>query len=192
MSDSEDPGAPPPPPPPPPPIEGPPTSTPAWGSPPADAPPPPPPPQYGTPPGATPNYGAPPPPPPPPPPYGQAPPAYGQQQPAYGGQPYGYAAPPQQTEGGAIGALIASIVAWVACPIIPAIVALALIPGSRRKIAESQGRLGGDGLLTAAKWVSIIHLVFWGLLIGLFIVLAIIGAIAGDTSNTSDFSLGLS
>jgi hypothetical protein len=144
--------------------------------------PPPPPPNYGAP-SPPPNYGAPPPPPPPPPGYGAAP--YGApQQPAYG------YAPPQQTEGTAIGALIASIVAWVACPIIPAIVALVLIPGSRRKIAESGGRMTGEGLLTAAKWVSIIHLAFWGLLIVLFVFLAIVGTLAGDT-NSSDFSLGL-
>jgi hypothetical protein len=78
------------------------------------------------------------------------------------------------------------------CPVVPAVVALALIPGSRRKIAESGGRLTGEGMLNAAKWVSIINLIFWGLLILLFVVLAIIGSIAGTTSSTSsDFSLGL-
>ncbi len=143
-----------------------------------------------------------PPPPPPPPPYGQPPTApygqpptagYGQPpgapygQPAYGGyQPY--AAP--QTEGSAVGALVASILSFVVCPIIPAIVALVMIPGAKRKIEASGGRLTGDGLLTAAKWVSLANIALWGLMIIGFIVLIIIGA-ATSGDSTSDFSLGV-
>jgi hypothetical protein len=130
---------------------------------------------------------------PPQPPYGQ--PAYGQPtygQPAYGQPAYGYGyAPPPQTEGTAIGALIASIVSWMVCPVIPAIVALVMIPGAKRKIDESGGRLTGEGMLTAAKWVSWINIVFYGLLLVLIIVLVVIGVASGSTSSTtSDFSLG--
>ena len=158
------------------------------------APPPPPPDDWRPPP--------PPPPPPPgggfgqsdPPPYGQAPPLGYGQQPAYG-QPYGqtgqygYPVAPAQTEGTAIGALIASILAWMFCPVIPAVVALVMIPGAKRKIAESQGRLTGEGLLTAAKWVAWINIVFYGLLAVLLIVLIVVGTIADTSSTSSDFSL---
>lgn len=118
------------------------------------------------------------------PPYGQP---YGQTAPY--GQYAGYAAPPAQTEGTAIGALIASILSWMFCPVIPAVVALVMIPGAKRKIAESHGRLTGEGLLTAAKWVSWINLAFYGLLAVLLIVLIVIGTIA-DTSTSTDFSFG--
>lgn len=151
----------------------------AWQPPP---PPPPPPPPYGpsdSPPYSSPSYGQ--------PPYGQQqPPQYGQQ-PNYGYQPYG---PPPQTEGSAVGALVASIISWVMCPIIPAIVALVMIPGAKRKIDASQGRLTGEGLLTAAKWISWINLAMYGLLIiGVGILIAIGAATSTDTS--SDFSVGL-
>lgn len=155
-------------------------------------PPPPPPPPYGQsdpPPHSSPSYGQ--------PPYGQQqqPPQYGQQppygqpygqQPTYGYQPYG---PPPQTEGSAVGALVASIISWVVCPIIPAIVALVMIPGAKRKIEGSQGRLTGEGLLTAAKWISWINLALWGLMIVGFGILIAIGA-ATSTDTSSDFSLG--
>lgn len=152
----------------------------------------------------------PPPPPPPPPPYGHSDPPpygstsagqppYGQQpqapqygQPAYGQQaPYGYQAygPPPQTEGTAIGALIASILSWVLCPLIPAIVALVMIPGAKRKIDSSGGRLTGDGLLTAAKWISWINIGLWALMIVGFGVLIAIG-VATSPDSSSDFSLG--
>jgi hypothetical protein len=152
-------------------------------------PPPPPPPPYGQ--SDPPPYGQAP---PPPPGYGQQPPPYGQpQQPGYGyGQPqpgYGYGYAPPQTEGTAVGALIASILAWVVCPLIPAIVALVMIPGAKRKIDSSGGRLTGDGLLTAAKWIAWINVGLWALMIVGFIVLVIIGA-ATSSDTSSDFSLG--
>ena len=149
-------------------------------------PPPPPPPSYGQsdpPPYSSPSSGQ--------PPYGQAQqPSYGQPygQPApnYGYQPYG---PPPQTEGSAVGALIASILSWVFCPIIPAIVALVLIPGAKRKIDASQGRLTGESLLTAAKWIAWINIGLWGLMIVGFGILIVLGA-ATSTDTTSDFSFG--
>ena len=150
-------------------------------------PPPPPPPSYGQsdpPPYSSPSYGQ--------PPYGQAQqPSYGQPygQPApnYGYQPYG---PPPQTEGSAVGALIASILSWVFCPIIPAIVALVLIPGAKRKIDTSQGRLTGESLLTAAKWIAWINIALWGLMIVGFGILIVLGAAFSPDTTTSDFSLG--
>ena len=152
--------------------DGPPTDP--WQPPP---PPPPPPPPY-----------APAPPPPPPgaptytgPTYGE-PPAYGQA-PAYGYQ--AYAAP--TTEGSATGALVASILSFVVCPVVPAIVALAMIPSARRKIQSSGGRLTGESLLTAAKWISIIHLALVALAVVAILAIIVLGA-STSTTTTSDFS----
>ena len=153
--------------------------------------PPPPPPPYGQQPqppyGQQPGYGQ------QPPAYGQQPPAYGQQPPAYGQpQPYGgypYPTPPQ-TEGTAVGALIASILAWVVCPLVPAIVALVLVPGAKRKIDASQGRLTGEGLLTAAKWISWINIALWAVLLVGFLVLIAIGVATDSSTSSNDFSLG--
>ena len=164
-----DPGAPPPPPPPPPDD--------AWRPPPPSGG------GYGRP--DQPPYGQ-----PPAPPYAQGPPLGYGQPPTWGQQqPYGYPMP-AQTEGTAIGALIASILSWMFCPVIPAIVALAMIPSAKRKIDESQGRLTGEGLLTAAKWVSWANIAFYGLLVGLVILLIIGGVIADTSSTSSDFSFG--
>ncbi len=136
-------------------------------------------------PGAPPPERPPPPPftPPPPPPYAQ--PADGT--PAYGA-PYGYQgyAPPQ-TEGTAVAALVASIVAWVFCPLIPAIVALVLAPGAKRKIEQSNGRLTGLGLVTAARWIAWINVALW---VGLALLAAVVISLGGLTDNPgpSDFS----
>jgi hypothetical protein len=138
--------------------------------------------------------GAPPPPepppptpftPPPPPPY--VPPPHGT--PAYGA-PYGYQgyAPPQ-TEGTAVAALVASIVSWVFCPLIPAIVALVLAPGAKRKIEQSGGRLTGLGLVTAAQWIAWINVALWTALALLAAVVIVIGGLAD--SGSSDFSSAL-
>jgi hypothetical protein len=120
-----------------------------WGQPPG----PPPGSGYGAPPG----YGG-------PPGYG-APPGYG----------YGYGAP--QTDGKAIGALVLAILAWVVCPVIPAIVALILAGQSSRDIAQSGGRLGGAGFNTAAKVISWINIGITVLVVIIFI------AAAASTSN---------
>lgn len=144
----------------------------------SDPPPPPPPPGWQPP-----QQEAP----PPPPPYGAAP--YGAQ-PQYGGAGYGYQPYlPPQTEGSAVAALVCSIVSFVICPVIPAIAALVIAPGARRKIDASNGRLTGLGLLTAAKWVSWINIVLWIGFALLFVVLIVIGAMT-DTSGSSDFSVG--
>jgi hypothetical protein len=65
---------------------------------------------------------------------------------------------PPRTDGTAIAALIVAIVSWVACPIIAAVVALALAHAAGNKIDASGGRLSGTGLVRAAQiiaWVQI-------------------------------------
>lgn len=75
--------------------------------------------------------------------------------------------------------LILSIVSWVFCPIIPAIVALAMAPGARRKIAESGGRLEGESLVKVGVIVSWINIGLYGLGLVIFIIV-VIAAAASD------------
>lgn len=145
-------------------------------------PPPPPPGPYG---GAGqqpgPPHGA------PNPPYGAPNPPYGSPNPPYGA-PYGYGgyAPPQ-TEGTAIGALIAAIGSWVICLPIAAIVALVLASTAKRKIAESGGRLTGEGLVTASKWVAWINLGFWAVGILFFVAALVFGGLSEPGSPDYEF-----
>ncbi|MBW3614528.1 MAG: DUF4190 domain-containing protein [Actinobacteria bacterium] len=128
-------------------------------------------------------YGDPPPGPPPAsgaPPYGAPSPAYGS---GYGyGSGYTAYAPPQ-TEGTAIGALIAAIGSWVVCPI-SGVVALVLASTAKRKIAESGGRLTGEGLVTASKWVAWINLALWAVFIIFFIFAVVFGILSGFNSDS--------
>jgi hypothetical protein len=106
----------------------------------------------------------------PPPAWGAPPPpGYGYQPPAYG---YG---PAPRTDGTAIAALILSIASFVVCPVIPAIVALALCPSSRRRIEASRGALTGEGMLTAAKVVSWVNLGLSALAITFFVIAGVAG-----------------
>lgn len=125
-------------------------------------------------------------------PYGAPNPPYGAANPPYGNPPYGapyvyggYA--PPQTEGTAIGALIAAIGSWVICLPIAAIVALVLASTAKRKIAESGGRLTGEGLVTASKWVAWINLGFWAVGILVFIAALVFGALAEPGSSDYEF-----
>lgn len=151
----------------------------SWGTPPPEA---------GQP--AQPAWGAP----PPPPGFGDSspygnPPGYGTPQgwgtppgygaaPGYGPPPYGgyYGAP--QTEGKAIGALICAIGAWVVCPLVLAVIALILASQSSRDIRNSGGRLGGEGMNTAARVIAWINIA----LAGLFLLFVFAGAIASTSS----------
>lgn len=99
----------------------------------------------------------------PPPPYGA--PGYGQP-PGYGppvgyGQPQpGWGAPgaAPQTDTKAVWALVLAIGSYVLVPFVLAIIALVLASMSRRDIRASGGRLGGEGMVTAAKVLSWINI----------------------------------
>lgn len=132
--------------------------------------------------------------------YGQQQPGYGQQQPGWGGPPqqqwggqpgYGggyppvpppyayYGAPP--TDGKAIGALVSSIVAWVMCPLVAAIVALVLASQSSRDIRNSGGRLQGEGFNTAARIISWINIV--GTVLFIILMVAVAGSVEDDYND---------
>lgn len=111
------------------------------------------------------DQGRPTPPPPPapaPPPVPPAPPypPAGYAQPGYP-QP-GYPTGPVTSQNAIIG-LVLAVVSWVACPVIPAIIALVLASKSSQEIAASGGRIGGEGLNTATRIVSWINIAFYGL-----------------------------
>lgn len=115
--------------------------------------------------------------------YGQ--PGYGQPQ-GYPPYPqYGYSAP-TENDGNAIGALIASILSWVFCPVVPAVVALFLARAADRSIAAAGGRKSGTGLAKAARIIS------WAN-IAVFVLLAVGGiliAVFAARSATSGYDGG--
>jgi hypothetical protein len=84
-------------------------------------------------------------------------------------------APATRTSTNAIIALVLSIVSWVICPVIPAIVALILAQQGAKEIAAAPDRVSGTGLVTAARWISWINIGFWAAFIvvtGLFALVA--------------------
>ena len=95
-----------------------------------------------------PEASAPPPPPPPPPPPGA---------------PAGYVAfdpslAPPKTAGKATATLILGLVAFLVCPVLPAIAALVVGAQAKREIRESGGALTGDGLVKAGRILAVVHL----------------------------------
>jgi TctA family transporter len=76
-----------------------------------------------------------------------------------------------------------SIVSFVACPVIPAIVALVLASSAERNIAASNGALTGESLTKAARIISWIHLG----LIAVVIVLVVIIAALGSANSSSGY-----
>ncbi len=108
--------------------------------------------------------------------WGAPPEQWGQGQPQWGPPP-GYGTPyywAPQTDGKAIGAMVSAILAFVLCPVIPAIVALVLASQSQRDIAASRGRLTGDGFNKAARIIAWVHFAYMGVM--LLIVFAMIGS----------------
>jgi hypothetical protein len=101
--------------------------------------------------------------------------------PGYPSQPWGppggpYPRPPE-TSSQAILALIAAILAWVFCPVIPAIVALVLCKNADREIAQSYGAKTGSGLVSAARIISWINLGLFGLLLLLLLFGVLVGGL---------------
>jgi hypothetical protein len=128
------------------------------------------------------------PPPPPPPPAPQ--PQWGV--PGAPGTPGPTAYAPVRTEGTAVAALVLSIVSWVLCPIIAAVVALVLAHVAGNKIDASGGRLTGDGLVKAAQIIAWIHIVLFTLvMVGAATALVAIDRVAEAEHWPSDVLAGL-
>jgi peptidoglycan/LPS O-acetylase OafA/YrhL len=109
----------------------------------------------------------------PPPGYGQnPPPGYGQ------APPYGYPYPQQNSQEAVI-ALVAALLSFVICPVIPAIVALVYAGRASRTIAASGGALGGQSMVTAAKIIAWVHLVL--VVVGVLVFLAVVVSLTGSS-----------
>jgi len=114
------------------------------------------------------------------------PPAYPAQGAAGGAPGYGTpppAAPPYgpvpQTSNSAIVALVLSILSWVVCPVIPAIVALVFANKADKEIAASNGWVTGGGLVTASKIVAWINIGLYAGLIAIGLIFFLILAAGG-------------
>ena len=81
-------------------------------------------------------------------------------------------------------ALVTSIAGWIICPIILHIVGWVLANQSLATIRASGGTVGGEGMAKAARILSIVGLVLYGVLILfglLFLGIGLIAAVdAGD------------
>jgi hypothetical protein len=96
-------------------------------------------------------------------PYPQAPHPY-QQAPYQPPYPYpsgyGYGPPVQpRTETQAVFALVLAISGWLLIPIGPAILALIVAWSAKNSILASQGARSGLGLVSAARWIAVVHLI---------------------------------
>ena len=95
------------------------------------------------------------------------------------------AKPTAHTSSDAIVAFILSLVSWIACPIVFAIVALIFAMKAEKAMSVSEGEVTGSGLNLAAKLIAWINIGFWiaVLVIGGFIgiVLLLAGAGSGPT-----------
>ena len=91
----------------------------------------------------------------------------------------------------AIGALACAIGAFLVCPLIPAIVALVLAHNSDQKIKASGGRLTGEGLNTAARIVSWIHLGLFAFGIVIIVIIAAAGGFDTDDNDVDFDSIGV-
>jgi len=115
-----------------------------------------------------------------------------------GGQPYGSPGQPNpgptpppppaygpmpQTSNSAIVALVLSIVSWVICPVIPAIIALVFANKADREVAASNGWVTGGGLITAAKIVSWINIGLYAAIIAIGLIFVLIAAAGGVFSS---------
>ena len=95
--------------------------------------------------------------------------------------PPGYGYPVPQTSGKATTVLVLGILSLAVCMVL-GIIAVCLAPGAEREIAESQGRLGGEGQIKAGvicAWISIALNVL-ALVVG--IVLLLVFAVAASNS----------
>jgi hypothetical protein len=112
--------------------------------------------------------------------YGQG---YGQ---AYPG--YGTAAPTSSSKAVAVLVLgIASLVLLFMCGlgVITAVIALVMAPGAKREIRESQGRLGGAGMVQGGVITSWVAIGLFVLFVAVWIVILSVGGSIGSDFDVS-------
>ncbi len=87
-----------------------------------------------------------------------------------------------RTSSNAVVAVVLAICSFLACPVVPAIVALFLARSAEREIAASGGWVTGEGLVKGARIASWINIALW-LALGLFI--AVVALASVTTSSTT-------
>jgi type III secretory pathway component EscU len=89
----------------------------------------------------------------------------------------------QPTSSNSIVALVLSIMSWVVCPVIFAIVALVFANKADKEITANQGNMGGGSLVLASKIVSWINIGFYAALLVLGLLAFFFVALVGVASN---------
>jgi hypothetical protein len=87
------------------------------------------------------------------------------------------------TSSNSIVALVLSIMSWVVCPVIFAIIALVFANKAEKEITANQGQMGGSSLVLAAKIVSWINIGFYAALLVLGLLAFFFVALVGVASN---------
>lgn len=99
------------------------------------------------------------------------------------GQPYPTA--PLMTDDKAVWALVTAVGGYFLCPIILHIVAWVLANQSLATIRSSGGRIGGEGVASAARVLAIVGLVLYGVAILLVVLLILVGVIVWSSADTA-------
>lgn len=99
------------------------------------------------------------------------------------GQPYPTA--PLMTDDKAVWALVTAVGGYFLCPIILHIVAWVLANQSLAMIRSSGGRIGGEGVASAARVLAIVGLVLYGVAILLVVLLILVGVIVWSSADTA-------
>lgn len=87
----------------------------------------------------------------------------------------------------AIAALILGIGGWVMCGPLLSIPGAIIGKMEMSKIARGESPEAGKGLAVAGFWISIINVVIYLLLCGVYCVIMIIGMAAGGTSSSYSY-----
>ncbi len=84
-----------------------------------------------------------------------------------------------------IAAFVVSILSWIACPVVLAVVALVLAAADRRASSDPrQGRgTAGAGLVTAARIIAWVNIAFYAGLLVLLVFILILATIAGAATS---------
>ncbi len=107
---------------------------------------------------------------------------------------YGAYPPARQNASDAVVALVLSLLSWVICPVVLAIVALVFASKAKNEIAASNGYLDGGGMVTAAKviaWLNIIVTVLGTLLFIVIVVFFSAASTTVDVPSTGNAVLSL-
>ncbi len=93
----------------------------------------------------------------------------------------GYRPPPyyppgaKRTPASATAALVLSVLSFLVCPIVLAVVALILAASARRDIDAGRGAVGGEGIVTASRIVAVLNIVL-SVISGIVIAVVLVSA----------------